>query len=111
RKVRHWSLSGALGISLMLAAVLGQSTLAGAQPAAPGLDPGFFPATGYRISSPALLDYFLHHGGVRVFGYPVSNEFPLLGKRVQVFERQMLQINADSTVHPANILDPGVLPI
>ena len=110
-RVRNASLSGALCVSLVLAAILGQSTLVTAQPATPTMDPGFFPATGYRIGSPALLDYFQHRGGVRTFGYPISNEFPLLGKRVQLFQRQMLQIEQDGTVTEANVLDPAILPI
>jgi IPT/TIG domain-containing protein len=111
QRIRDWSLTVALGVSLLLAAVLGQSTLAGAQPVSPGMDPGFFPATGYRIGSPAVLDYFQRHGGVRTFGYPVSSEFPLLGRRVQIFQRQMLEITPDGTVTPSNILDPDILPI
>jgi hypothetical protein len=109
--VRTWSPSIALGVSLVLGGVLGQSSLAGAQPVGPALDPGFFPATGYRIASPESLAYFQHRGGVRTFGYPVSNEFPLLGQRVQIFQRQMLQLAADGTVNTVNILDPDVLPI
>src|SRR5438105_11205630 len=111
QRIRNWSLTVALGVSLVLTAVLGQSTLAGAQPVSPGMDPGFFPATGYRIGSPAVLDYFQRHGGVRTFGYPVSSEFPLLGRRVQMFQRQMLEIAPDGSVMPANILAPDILPI
>ncbi len=110
-RVRNWSPSVALGVSLVLGAVLGHSSLATAQPVGPGLDPGFFPATGYRIASVEVLSYFQHHGGVRTFGYPVSNEFPLLGQRVQIFQRQMLQLAADGSVTAASILDPDVLPI
>jgi IPT/TIG domain len=108
---RQWSLSGALCVSLLLGAVLGQSTLAVAQQSTPAPEPNFFPATGYRISSPELLDYFLHHGGVRTFGYPVSNEFPLLGQRVQLFQRAMLQVAADGSVAPADILRSDILPV
>ncbi len=104
-------LGGALTVALVLGALLGQSSLATAQPASPGLDPGFFPATGYRITSPAVLDFFQHYGGVRTLGYPVSNEFPLLGKRVQLFQRAMLEIEADGTVNPADILSSTILPI
>jgi len=111
KHVRRWSPSFALVVSLVLGAVLGHSSLATAQPAAPGLDPGFFPATGYRIGSPEVLNYFQHRGGVRTFGYPVSNEFPLLGQRVQIFQRQMLQLAADGSVSTASILDPDILPI
>src|SRR5260370_8070600 len=111
QRIRDWSVTIALGGSLVLGAVLGQSTLATAQPVSPGADPSFFPATGYRVASPAVLDYFQHRGGVRTFGYPVSNEFPLLGKRVQLFQRQLLEIASDGTIIPANILDPDILPI
>ncbi|HEX8968183.1 MAG TPA: hypothetical protein VF937_09900, partial [Chloroflexota bacterium] len=113
RRVRNWSLSGALASSMLLVAVLGQSSLATAQtqPVGPGMDPGFFSATGYRVSSPAMLDFFQRNGGVRTFGYPISNEFPLLGKRVQMFQRQVLELEADDSVTPANILGADVLPI
>ena len=106
RRIRDWSLTAAVGVSLVLGGVLAQSSLATAQPVGPALDPGFFPATGYRISSPAILDYFQHRGAVRTFGYPVSNEFPLLGRRVQMFQRQVLQLAPDGTVSPADLLTP-----
>jgi hypothetical protein len=111
RRIRNWSLTAAVGVSLVLGGVLAQSSLATAQPVGPALDPGFFPATGYRISSPAILDYFQHRGAVRTFGYPVSNEFPLLGRRVQIFQRQVLQLAPDGTVSPADLLTPDVLPV
>jgi hypothetical protein len=110
-RFRRFPLSAALAITLIVAAVLGQSTLATAQPASPTADPGFFPATGYRITSPAILDYFLHRGGVRTLGYPVSSEFPLLGNHVQLFQRGMLQMDADGNVSMADILNQDILPI
>src|ERR1700730_7478979 len=87
RHVRDWTPSVALGVSLVLGGLLGHSSLATAQPVGPTLDPGFLPAPGYRIASPDSLAYFQRRGGVRTFGYPVSNEFPLLGQRVQIFQR------------------------
>jgi len=111
QRIRDWSLTVALGVSLILGTLLGQSSLATAQPARPVDDPAFFPATGYRIGSPAMLDYFQHRGGVRTFGYPVSSEFPLLGKRVQIFQRQLLAIGSDGSVSPINLLDPNIMPI
>jgi hypothetical protein len=108
---RRGPLSSALAIALILGAILGQSSLATAQPASPTQDPGFFPATGYRITSPGVLDYFQHRGGVRTFGYPVSSEFPLLGQRVQLFQRAMLQADSDGNVQSANILSSDMLPI
>jgi hypothetical protein len=85
--------------------------LATAQQAVPSSAPGFFPATGYRISSQSILDYFQRHGGARTFGYPVSNEFPMLGKRVQLFQRALVEIESDGSVTPANILSADMLPI
>src|SRR5438094_7453610 len=111
RRIREWSLTAGLGVSLVLGGLLGHSSLATAQPVGPANDPAFFAATGYRIGSPTTLTYFQQRGGVLTFGYPVSNEFPLLGRRVQIFQRQMLEILPDGTVQPANILDPDVLPI
>jgi IPT/TIG domain len=111
RRLRDWSLTIALSVSLLLGGVLGRSSLVTAQPLGPGTDPAFFPATGYRISSPAIFDYFEHHGAVRTFGYPVSSEFPLLGRRVQIFQRHMLEIAPDGTVNAVSVLDPEILPI
>src|ERR1043166_2076117 len=112
RTSKRAPLSSALAMTLILAAVLGQSSLATAQQTTPqSQDPAFFPATGYRVNSPAVLDYFQHHGGVRTFGYPVSSEFPLLGQRAQLFQRGLLQVDADGNVQPANILSSDILPI
>jgi len=109
---RRAPLSSALAIALILAAILGQSSLATAQQTTPtSQDPSFFPATGYRISSPAILDFFDRHGGVRTLGYPVSSEFPMLGQRVQIFQRAVLQEDSDANVQPLNILSSDILPI
>jgi hypothetical protein len=72
-------------------------------------DARFFPETGYRIDSDLIWDYFNARGGVSTFGYPVSRTFPFLGARVQVFQRQILQIGGG--VHELNLLDPDLMPI
>lgn len=105
------SLPIALTVTLLVSSLLVQSTLVGAQSVSPVVDPSFFPATGYRVSSAPLLDYFQHRGGVRTFGYPISNEFPLLGKRAQLFQRQLLQLAPDGTVQPLDLADPTILPV
>src|SRR5262249_25453433 len=69
-----------------------------------------FPQTGYRIADHAFWDYFRRRGGVRTFGYPVSNPFTLQGFRVQIFQRAMLQQQPNGSVVMANILDAGLLP-
>ena len=45
-------------------------------------DARYFAQTGYRVAEDAFWTYFLSRGGVRSFGYPVSNEFVLYGKAV-----------------------------
>src|SRR5687767_1733098 len=107
----NWSVLAAVVVALVVGGSLGRSSLVTAQSLGQPQDPSFFPATGYRINSPAILNYFQKRGGVRTFGYPVSNDFPLLGKRVQIFQRQMLELRADGSVAPATILSDQFLPI
>src|SRR5688500_12241330 len=104
------SLVLALGVALIVGVLLGRSSLVAAQSLGQGTDPTVFPATGYRITSPAIFDYFQQRGGVRTFGFPVSNDFPLLGHRIQIFQRQVLEFRQDGTVTTVNILEPDVLP-
>lgn len=73
-------------------------------------DPRFFPQTGFRIADDRFWDYFQRRGGVRTFGYPVSNSFQLLGSPVQIFQRQVMQVRADGSVGTLNLLDPGLMP-
>jgi N-acetylmuramoyl-L-alanine amidase len=73
-------------------------------------DARFFPETGYRVGDDAFWNYFRRRGGVRTFGYPVSNPFTLLGFRIQIFQREIIQLQADGTVSLMNVLDDGLLP-
>jgi N-acetylmuramoyl-L-alanine amidase len=73
-------------------------------------DPRLFPQTGYRIGDDAFWTYFRRRGGVRTFGYPVSNPFTLQGFRVQIFQRAILQVQPNGGVGIANVLDDGLLP-
>ncbi|HEY3060332.1 MAG TPA: hypothetical protein VGL99_15335 [Chloroflexota bacterium] len=79
-----------------------------------GAEPGnfgsYFAATGYRVLDPRLVDYFDQHGGVATFGYPVSNAFPLVGVKTQLFQRHALQVRADGRVHTLDLPD-AALPI
>jgi N-acetylmuramoyl-L-alanine amidase len=73
-------------------------------------DARYFAQTGYRVGEDAFWNYFQVRGGVRTFGYPVSNVFMLYGMKVQVFQRQILQLRPDGGVQTMNILDEGLLP-
>ncbi|MBI4492740.1 MAG: N-acetylmuramoyl-L-alanine amidase [Chloroflexi bacterium] len=84
---------------------------AGASPApAAQDDPRTFPQTRYTIADDRFWDYFQKRGGVRTFGYPVSNAFTLLGFKVQIFQRQIMQLRADGGVALMNLLDNGLMP-
>ncbi len=65
----------------------------------------FFPETGFSISESKFEEYFKKRGGIRNFGYPVSQAFILLGTKVQIFQRQVMQIRPDGGVGLLNILD------
>ena len=73
-------------------------------------DPRYFSQTGYRIDEDAFWDYYQKRGGVRTFGYPSSGTFVLLGYKVQVFQRQVLQLRPDGGVQTLNLLDEGLMP-
>jgi N-acetylmuramoyl-L-alanine amidase len=73
-------------------------------------DSRFFEQTRYRIDEDAFWDYFRRRAGVRTFGYPVSGTFTLLGMKVQMFQRQVLQLRPDGGVQTMNLLDDGLMP-
>jgi hypothetical protein len=80
-------------------------------PAGPAPHDGrYFGQTGYRIDDDAIWNYFGHRGGVRSFGYPTSRTFPFMGHTSQFFQRDVLQVFPDGTVHPLNLLDSAVSP-
>jgi len=81
-----------------------------AAPTAAPADPRAFAQTGFRIDNDKFWDYFNRRGGVRIFGYPVSKEFMLLGFKVQFFQREVMQLRADGTVVTMNLLDDSMVP-
>ena len=54
--------------------------------------------------------FFQHRGSIRTFGYPVSRLFKLDGFPVQIFQREVMQLWPDGSVHTLNLLDAGLLP-
>ena len=62
----------------------------------------FYPQTGHRLCF-GFRDYWNSHGGLAIFGYPISEEFTEGGFTVQYFERQRLEY------HPTNSPDWRVL--
>lgn len=81
-----------------------------AQAAEQEADPRYFPETGFRIDNDRFWQYFQRRGGVATFGYPVSREFQLLGSRVQIFQRGIMQIGPNGNPQTMNLLDEGLMP-
>src|SRR5260370_40767349 len=73
-------------------------------------DPRFFLQTGFRIDTDAFWNFFQQRGSVRTFGYPVSRTFMLDGFQVQIFQREVMQLQSDGSVQTLNLLDPGLMP-
>ncbi|MCL4543541.1 MAG: hypothetical protein M1118_02910 [Chloroflexi bacterium] len=72
--------------------------------------PQYFFQTGFQVGTPQFWNYFLRRGGVTTFGYPISRTFQLLGYPTQIFQRQVMQLWPDGSVHLLNLLDPSVMP-
>jgi len=73
-------------------------------------EPRYFSETNLSISNAKFLDYFDSRGGVNTFGFPISREFQLLGTRVQIFQRFVMQITPGGGVGLLNLLDNDMLP-
>src|ERR1700716_4261552 len=86
------------------------TTPTAAQTTTPTDDPRFFAQTGFRIDSDAFWNFFQQRGNVRTFGYPVSRTFTLDGFQVQIFQREVMQLQPDGGVQTLNLLDPGLMP-
>jgi polysaccharide biosynthesis protein PslG len=98
---------GRTAAALVLVALLAPLPSQGfSQPA----DERFFSQTGFRIDNDAFWDFFQHRGNVRTFGYPVSRTFLLDGFQVQIFQREVMQLQSDGSVQTLNLLDQGLMP-
>ena len=49
----------------------------------------------FRVGDAAFWQYFQARGGIRTFGYPVSRVFMLDGFKVQIFQREVMQLQPD----------------
>lgn len=56
----------------------------------------YFAASGHKISGD-FLRYFDGHGGLKIFGYPITEEIQENGKTVQYFERSRFEENPAAT--------------
>ncbi len=86
------------------------TTPTAAQTTTPTADPRFFAQTGFRIDSDVFWNFFQQRGNVRTFGFPVSRTFTLDGFQIQIFQREIMQLQPDGGVQTLNLLDPGLMP-
>jgi uncharacterized protein YkwD len=62
----------------------------------------FFGPTGYTLSG-SFLTFFDSHGGLRIFGYPISDRGTENGRPVQYFERQRFEYHAEAAGTPNEV--------
>ena len=78
-------------------------TFAPAAIAAGDGDHQYFPQTGHRLGG-SFLDYWRSHGGLPIFGYPISEEFVESGYTVQYFERNRFEYHPEYAGTPNAVL-------
>jgi hypothetical protein len=59
----------------------------------------------FNVVRPAFATYYQQHGGARTFGTPLSNDFQLLGLRVQILQNQVLQQHPDGSITAMDLLN------
>jgi hypothetical protein len=55
----------------------------------------YFPETRHTVSD-EFLNYFTQHGGLKVFGYPVTVAFDWQGHRVQYFQKARMELHLEN---------------
>jgi hypothetical protein len=60
--------------------------------------------TEFSVLLPSFQTHYQRHGGVRTLGLPVSRDFQLLGRRVQIFEYQVLEQRPEGSVAAFDLL-------
>lgn len=66
----------------------------------------YFPETGHIVSY-AFLDFFREHGGIDIFGYPISEMYFENGRIVQYFQRMKLEWHPEDRDNPVKIGNLG----
>jgi uncharacterized protein YkwD len=89
-------------LSLTFPGIVTASTVLASTPLSNYQSSRYFPATGYSVRG-VFLQFFDRHGGVRVFGYPVSGEVIENGLLVQYFERQRFEYHRELAGTPYEV--------
>jgi hypothetical protein len=96
RRIRHvqYLLSLALVAPLLALIVVPWTSLSAAQYVAPWEPYRYYPATGHNLG-PAIKPYYDAHGGLAIFGLPLTELFAQDGMQVQYFERARFELRPD----------------
>ena len=63
----------------------------------------YFPETGHSLAF-GFKEFWESHGGVEIFGYPISEEFTENGRTVQYFERARFEYNPNAQDDDSQVL-------
>ncbi|MBI5563348.1 MAG: hypothetical protein HY870_00530 [Chloroflexi bacterium] len=55
----------------------------------------YFPETRHLVAG-EFLNYFHQHGGLKVFGYPITGDFDWNGRRVQYFQKARMELHLEN---------------
>jgi hypothetical protein len=84
------------------------------QPPPPPVDPitgsRYFSETGFSVGDDNIWVYYHRRGGYRTFGPPISRQFTLNTMQMQLFEKALLQVDAEGRVSPVNLLEAPFIP-
>jgi hypothetical protein len=102
--------AGALGAVLLVGTALLSSSPVGAQTPQRAASTTTAPLANitFNVVRPAFATYYQQHGGVRTFGSPLSNDFQLLGLRVQILQNQVLQQHPDGSITAMDLLNKAM---
>ncbi|MFN8635778.1 MAG: hypothetical protein U0893_18170 [Chloroflexota bacterium] len=90
--------------------VVGAAALPPAAPESPTRASPVFQETGFAVADGPIGSYFAARGGVRTFGPPISNQFPLLGQPVQIFRDHVLKVEPNGAASTMNLFSMGAIP-
>jgi len=82
------NLIASLMIGMVLLAIAPLSLLAQSQ------QERYFPDTGHTVRG-EFLDFYNARGGLRIFGFPITEEFQLNGRTVQYFQRVRMELHSE----------------
>lgn len=82
------NLIASLMVGMVLLAIAPLSLLAQSQ------QERYFPDTGHTVRG-EFLDFYNSRGGLRIFGFPITEEFQLNGRAVQYFQRVRMELHPE----------------